>query len=218
MKLVAMMSIALLLVVLSTNSHAISSCDGPCQTLDDCRGQLICINGMCGDNPKLGTRICGTGGGNWSVPTLDGGGCESSGNLQCDGVSYPTIFTCSPPVTSSTPATLRWNDFSKGGDGGDPSECDGQYHDNLELIIALSTGWSDNKSRCGKMIQITSIKTGRSMTARVVDQCDSVYGCNESRAYQPLCPNNVVDGSDAVWGALGLDKNVGEEDVTWSMV
>ncbi|KAK3419968.1 hypothetical protein EUGRSUZ_G00742, partial [Eucalyptus grandis] len=195
MEFVGMMSIALLLVVLSTNSHAISSCNGPCQTLGDCQGQLICINGMCSDDPNLGRRsIC---------------------NLQCDGMSYPT-FTCSPPVTSSTRAILTNNDFSHGGDGGAPSQCDEQYHKNTERIIALSTGCFDNQSRCRKMIQITSIKTGSSVTAKVVDQCDSMNGCCESHAYQPPCQNNIVDGSDAVWSALGLDKNVGDEDVTWS--
>ncbi|KAI6699658.1 hypothetical protein NL676_013982 [Syzygium grande] len=213
MKFVGMMSIALLLVVLSTNSHAISSCNGPCQTLDDCQGQLICINGMCSDDPNLGTQICGTGGGDQPVPTSDNGGCESSGYLQCNGKSYRT-FTCSPPVTSSTPAILTNNDFSQGGDGGDPSECDEQYHDSSELIVALSTGWFNDKSRCEKMIQITSSKTGSSVKAKVVDECDSMCGCDSGHAYQPPCRNNIVDGSDAVWSALGLDKNVGEEDVT----
>ncbi|KAF8024063.1 hypothetical protein BT93_F1311 [Corymbia citriodora subsp. variegata] len=197
MDLVGMMSIALLLVLLSTNSHAISSCNGPCQTLDDCQGQLICINGICSDDPNLGTQICGTGGGGQSVPTSDDGGCDSSGNLQCDGISYPT-FTCSPQVTSSTQAILTNNDFSQGGDGGDPSQCDEQYQDNLERIVALLTGWFDDKSRCRKMIQIIYIKTGSSVIARVVDQCDSMNGCEASHAYRPPCQNDIVDGLDAV--------------------
>ncbi|KAK3419963.1 hypothetical protein EUGRSUZ_G00736, partial [Eucalyptus grandis] len=214
MELAGIMSIALLLVVLSTNLPAISSCNGPCQTLDDCRGQLICINGMCSDDPKLGTQICGTGSGGQSVLTSDGGGCDPSGNLQCDGTSYPT-FTCSPPVTSSTRAILMNNDFSQGGDGGDPSQCNEQYHNNTERIVAPSTGWFDNV-HCGKIFKITSIKTGSSVMAKAVDQCDSMNGCNASHAYQPPCRNNIVDSSDAMWSALGLDKNVGEEDVTWS--
>ncbi|KAK3411623.1 hypothetical protein EUGRSUZ_I00364 [Eucalyptus grandis] len=142
---------------------------------------------MCSDDPDVGTRICGSGAGDRSVLTLDDEGCESSGNLQCDGVSYPT-FACSPPVISSTPAILTWNDFSHGGDGGDPSECDRQYHDDSELIVALSTGWFDNESHCRKMIQIASIKTGRSVTARVVDRYDSMYGGDEIHAHQLPCP------------------------------
>ncbi|KAK3419969.1 hypothetical protein EUGRSUZ_G00743 [Eucalyptus grandis] len=88
---------------------------------------------MCNDDPDVGTRMCGLGAGDQSVPTLDDGGCGFG-----------------------------------------------------------------NESRYGKMIQITSIK----------------IGCDESHAYQPPCPNNVVDGLDAVWIALGLDKNVGQENVT----
>ncbi|RVW22325.1 Ripening-related protein grip22 [Vitis vinifera] len=114
----------------------ISSCGGSCQTLDDCDGQLICING----------------------------------------------------------------------DGGGPSECDGKYHDNSERIVALSTRWYDGGSRCGEMIRITA-PSGRSVLAKVVDECDSADGC----------ANNIVDGSDGVWAALGLDINLGEVHVTWSM-
>ncbi|KAF2283332.1 hypothetical protein GH714_002330 [Hevea brasiliensis] len=88
-------------------------------------------------------------------------------------------YSCSPPVTSSTKASLTLNDFSKGGDGGGPSECDDKYHEKTERVVALSTG------------------------------CE--------HAGQPPCHNNIVDGSDAVWEALGLNKDLGVVDVTWSM-
>ena len=155
----------------------ISSCGGSCQTLDDCDGQLICINGKCNDDPEVGTHICG---GSSSTP--------------------------SPPVSSSTPAILTNNNFEKWGDGGGPSECDGKYHDNSERIVALSTRWYDGGSRCGKMIRITA-PSGRSVLAKVVDECDSADGC----------ANNIVDGSDGVWAALGMDINLDEVHVTWSM-
>ncbi|KAL3750965.1 hypothetical protein ACJRO7_011879 [Eucalyptus globulus] len=71
-----------------------------------------------------------------SSPSI--GGCQPSGNMHCHGKSYPK-YRCSPPVTSSTRATLTNDDFSKGGDGGGPSECDNSYHKNSELIVALST-------------------------------------------------------------------------------
>ena len=45
--------------------------------------------------------------------------------------------------------------------------------------------------------------------AKVVDECDSMRGCDQEHAYQPPCKNNIVDGSDAVWSALGLDKDIG---------
>ncbi|OMO91535.1 Barwin-related endoglucanase [Corchorus olitorius] len=191
-------------------SSAISQCNGPCQDLNDCDGQLICINGKCNDDPDLGTQICPK-----SPSPTPSGSCQQSGTLQCDGQTYPT-YECSPPVTSSTTAKLTNNDFSEGGDGGGPSSCDGQYHSNSELIVALSTGWFSNGSRCGQMIRITA-SNGRSVTAKVVDECDSMQGCDEEHAYQPPCKNNIVDGSDAVWTALGLNKDVGIVDVTWSM-
>lgn len=53
--------------------------------------------------------------------------------------------------------------------------------------------------------------------AKVVDECDSRNGCDEEHAGQPPCENNIVDGSDAVWNALGLNKDEGVTSVTWSM-
>ena len=67
------------------------------------------------------------------------------------------------------------------------------------------------------MIKITA-NNGRSVLAKVVDECDSLRGCDEEHSDQPPCKNNIVNGSDAVWSALGLDTNLGEVDVTWSEV
>ena len=194
---------------------AISSCNGPCKTLNDCAGQLICIKGKCNDDPDVGTHICGGGGGGGSTPPPSGGGCQSFGTLNCKGKSYPQ-YRCSPPVSSSTQALLTLNDFSQGGDGGAPSECDEKFHANSERVVALSTGWYNHGSRCGKMIRITA-RNGRSVTAKVVDECDSVNGCDQEHAGQPPCRNNIVDVSQAVWDALGLNSDVGQEHVTWSM-
>ncbi|CAI9105033.1 OLC1v1003862C1 [Oldenlandia corymbosa var. corymbosa] len=111
----------------------------------------------------------------------------------------------SPPVTGSTPAILTWNDFSSGGGSG-ACECDGRFHSNGEMIVALSTGWYAGGSRCGHRIQIRA-QNGKRAFAKVVDECDSNHGCDD----------NIVDGSDAVWRALGLDENLGRVPVTWSM-
>ncbi|KAM0876609.1 hypothetical protein ACQ4PT_036062 [Festuca glaucescens] len=104
-------------------------------------------------------------------------------------------------------------DFEKGKDGGGPSECDKSYHSDKELVVALSTGWFKNMARCGHRIKITA--NGNSVYAKVVDECDSVYGCDDEHNYEPPCANNIVDASRAVWNALGLDQNVGMEDITW---
>jgi hypothetical protein len=82
--------------------------------------------------------------------------------------------------------------------------------------VALSTGWYNRGSRCGKLIRITA-NNGRSTTAKVVDECDSVNGCDKEHAGQPPCRNNIVDGSVAVWNALGLNTDDGVVSVTWSM-
>ncbi|KAK4762837.1 hypothetical protein SAY86_008605 [Trapa natans] len=216
--MVATVSFFLVLASLPCPSTAISYCGGPCRTLNDCNGQLICINGRCADDPDIGTHICRNSPPPPRTPSPPSDPtCRSSGNLNCKGIFYPQ-YTCSPPVTTSTPAILTENDFSPGGEGGYPSECDGHYHANSELIVALSTGWYAGGSRCGRKIRITSLKTGLTTTAKVVDECDSVNGCDAEHAGQPPCRNNIVDGSSAVWKALGLNIDVGEEKIVWSMV
>lgn len=51
--------------------------------------------------------------------------------------------------------------------------------------------------------------------AKVVDDCDSVNGCDSEHAGQPPCNNNIVDGSSSVWDALGLNQDLGVVGVTW---
>ncbi|TVU30258.1 hypothetical protein EJB05_21868, partial [Eragrostis curvula] len=103
------------------------------------------------------------------------------------------------------PAVMTVNGFQRGEEGG-PSECDGQYHSDQDLLVALSTRWYANGQRCHKKIRITS--NGRSVEATVIDECDSHRGCKD----------NIVDASKAVWEALGLNTNTGEVPVTWSDV
>ncbi|KAH8499460.1 hypothetical protein H0E87_018088 [Populus deltoides] len=126
---------------------------------------LICINGKCNDDPDVGTRTC-TGESPSPPSNID---CKPSGTLTCKGKSFPR-FTCSPPVSSFTKASLTLNDFSEGGEGGAPSECDENFHEKTERVVALSNG-----------------------------------------------RNNIVDGSDVVWEALKLNKDLGVVDVTWSL-
>nr|GEZ88185.1 hypothetical protein [Tanacetum cinerariifolium] len=106
------------------------------------------------------------------------GQCNRENDSDCcvQGKLY-TTYTCSPPVTGGTEATLTLNSFQKGGDGGGPSECH-------------------------KYITING--NGRSVKAMVVDECDSTMGCDAEHDYQPPCPNNIVDASKAVWKALGV--------------
>uniref|UniRef100_M8BZZ3 Ripening-related protein 2 n=1 Tax=Aegilops tauschii TaxID=37682 RepID=M8BZZ3_AEGTA len=104
---------------------------------------------------------------------------------------------------------------SKGREGGLPSKCDGAYHDDSEMVVALSTGWFSGMSHYGRSIKITA-KGGSSVYAKVVDECDSVHGCDAEHNYEEPCAYNVVDASPAVWDALGLDQNIGLQDVTWS--
>ncbi|XP_037445368.1 putative ripening-related protein 1 [Triticum dicoccoides] len=152
--------------------------------------------------------------------------CRRSGTLRpseghscedcCEaGKAYPT-YRCSPPVVAgATRAIMTLNDFDEGGDGGDPSACDEVFHRNSERVVALSTGWYAGGSRCGDRIWIRA--NGRSVLAKVVDECDSLNGCDDEHAFQPPCRNNVVDASQAVWDALGITgEEVGEYGITWS--
>ncbi|KAM3399129.1 kiwellin-like [Capsicum galapagoense] len=204
--------LSLIFTIFISTSNAISQCNGLCKTLNDCDGQLICINEKCSDDPDVGTNLCKNN--PLSVPSPTNT-CRPSGTVSCNSI-HP-IYRCSPPVTSSTPAQLTLNDFSSGRDGGGASSCDNRYHDNSERLVALSTGWFAGGSRCDKMIRIRA-NNGRTVTAKVVDECDSTGGCDEEHAYQSSCKNNIVDGSIAVWRALGLDTDLGVVPITWSMV
>nr|XP_017234178.1 PREDICTED: uncharacterized protein LOC108208188 [Daucus carota subsp. sativus] len=144
------------------------------------------------------------------------GQCNTENESDCcvKGKLY-TTYTCSPPVSGQTKATLTINSFEKGGDGGGPSECDGNYHSDDTPVVALSTGWFNNKKRCMKFINVHA--NGKSVKAMVVDECDSTMGCDSVHDYQPPCPNNIVDASKAVWKALGVpERDWGELDIKWS--
>ncbi|KAJ8448161.1 hypothetical protein Cgig2_031885 [Carnegiea gigantea] len=129
------------------------------------------------------------------------GQCNTENNSTCcvAGESY-TTYKCSPRVRRRTKAILTLNSFEQGGDGGGPSECDGRFHSDDTLIVALSTGWYNRGSRCGRKIVIRG--NGRTAKAKVVDECDSLHGCDPVHDYQPPCQNNIVDASKAVWAAL----------------
>ncbi|KAF7077811.1 hypothetical protein CFC21_082321 [Triticum aestivum] len=90
---------------------------------------------------------------------------------------------------------MTWNGYQRGEDDG-PSECDGRYHSDGDMVAALSTRWYESGRQCKRMIRITSTQNGRTVEAKVVDECDS--------------------NSLAAWKALGLHVNVGEALVTWS--
>jgi hypothetical protein len=134
------------------------------------------------------------------------GQCNKENSSDCcvDDKLYHTC-KCSPPVSSRTKATLTINSFEKGGDGGAPSECDNKYHPDNTPVVALSTGWFSNGGRCLNCITIYG--NGKSVKAKVVDECDSTMGCDIDHDYQPPCPNNIVDASKAVWEALGVPES-----------
>ncbi|KAL7173702.1 hypothetical protein ACSBR2_033034 [Camellia fascicularis] len=51
------------------------------------------------------------------------------------------------------------------------SECDSEYHQGTERVVALSTGWYNGGSMCGKRVLVLS-ENGRKVKAKVVDECD----------------------------------------------
>ncbi|KAI3988662.1 hypothetical protein MKX01_027026 [Papaver californicum] len=130
------------------------------------------------------------------------GECKIDFDVDCckSGESYLT-FTCSP---TDQRVVLTLNHFQEGGDGGRSSTCDSQFHSNSTPFVALSTGWFNNGERCLRIITVEG--NIRSVVAKVVDECDSVMGCDEEHAYQPPCRNNIVDASPAVWEELGVPR------------
>ncbi|RVW97295.1 Ripening-related protein grip22 [Vitis vinifera] len=72
-----------------------------------------CIDGKCNDDPEVGTHI--NGGSSITPPPPPPGTCQPSGTLACNGGKPKNTYTCSPPVTSSTPAVLTNNNFEKEG-------------------------------------------------------------------------------------------------------
>jgi len=78
---------------------------------------------------------------------------------------------------------------------------------------------SSNPARLGSItsLYITINGNGKSVKAKVVDECDSTEGCDAEHDYQPPCQNNIVDASKAVCKALGVPQNDwGELDISWS--
>ncbi|KAK8630972.1 hypothetical protein V6N13_079740 [Hibiscus sabdariffa] len=112
------------------------------------------------------------------------------------------VYDCSPPVSRHTKANLTLQRFDHGGDGPKPAECDGEYHDDDELVVVLSTGWYDSGGRCLDFINIRG--NGRRVRAKVVDECVSSGGCDESNNYEPPCGDTIVRAIRAVWSALGV--------------
>nr|KYP60755.1 Ripening-related protein grip22 [Cajanus cajan] len=116
-----------------------------------------------------------------------------------------------------THAILTLNNFGRGGDGGGASACDGRFHPLPQRVVALSTGWFSNGARCGRKIKIKA-RNGRSTVAEVVDECDSVHGCDKSHKHGQTCKTNIVDASQTVWKDLGLDIDDGEVPITWTIL
>ncbi|XP_076896214.1 putative ripening-related protein 1 [Bidens hawaiensis] len=140
---------------------------------------------------------------------------ENSDSLCCIPHKLYSTYTCSPPVSANTNATLTITSFEKGGDGGAPSKCDKRYHSDGIPVVALSTGWYKNGERCRNFIMIHA--NGRSVKAKVVDECDSSMGCDKDHEYLPPCQNNIVVASKAVWEGLGVPKTSwGELHITWN--
>ena len=97
------------------------------------------------------------------------------------------------------------------------AKCDNKYHDDKQLVVALSTGWYNGGSRCLKNIRIRG--NGKSVLAKVVDECDSVNGCDSRHGFRVPCANNIVDASPALWKALRIPKGkIGNYMITWSDV
>ncbi|KAB2050537.1 hypothetical protein ES319_A13G253300v1 [Gossypium barbadense] len=51
--------VALLSIIFSSlPTNALLGCFEPCQRREECRGQLVCLNGQCVDNPDARIKLC----------------------------------------------------------------------------------------------------------------------------------------------------------------
>lgn len=134
------------------------------------------------------------------------GQCNTEDNSTCcvDGKAYD-IYGCSPHVSRRTKANMILTSFDRGGNVGRPSACDNSYHSDDELVVGLSTGWFDKGSRCIKHINIRG--NGKNVTAKVVDECNSLVGCDSTHDYKPPCGNNIVSATKGVWLALKVPQS-----------
>ncbi len=51
---------------------------------------------------------------------------------------------------------MIFNSFEEGGDSGGRGACINAFYPDSRRVVALSTGWYNKESRCGKMITIIS--------------------------------------------------------------
>ncbi|KAJ1255544.1 hypothetical protein BS78_K189000 [Paspalum vaginatum] len=115
---------------------------------------------------------------------------------------------CTPAAGRGTPAviTIRVQARRERRRAGDVRRALPQQRRADRGIVHGLTEWYAGARRCHRNIRITSACHGRSVEARVVDECDS----------RRCCRHSIVDSSPAVWRALGLDTDVGEVHVTWA--
>lgn len=229
---ISLIAVFLVGALLVPQIAALKGCTQACNNDDDCSGRLACMNGKCNDDPGVGTHICANAppapqGANTCNPTghIDGvtpSQCDTGHMSDCckTGETYGKYY-CSPPITApATKATLTLNGFGQGQDGGGAPACTpNRWYSASEAVVAMSTGWFENYKRCGTTIRIHG--NGRSTVATVVDECDSRAGCDAAHAFQPPCAIDIVDASQAVWGALGVfdgDGRYGFMAVTWSQI
>ncbi|XP_071933284.1 kiwellin-1-like [Coffea arabica] len=144
------------------------------------------------------------------------GHCNIENDADCgrQGQTY-TTYKCSPGVSKRTKAAMTINSFQKGGDGGGTSKCDIEYHSDDTPVVALSSGWFNQRSRCIK--NTTIYGNGRSVQAMAVDECEPTMGWDKDHDFQPRCDDNIIDASRAVWEARRMPKSKrGTVDVDWS--
>ncbi|KAJ3682263.1 hypothetical protein LUZ60_014836 [Juncus effusus] len=143
--------------------------------------------------------------------TSKAGTCTATTAASCclAGQTYPQ-YRCSPPITGATSAILYKASFSN-----TTTKCENKTYPDSELVVSLSTGWYNGGTRCLKNVTIEG--NGNSVLVRIVGECDSVNGCEESTGNGQPCGENWIMASPAVWDQLGVPQTQSNElDITWS--
>lgn len=127
---------------------------------------------------------------------------SSSSSSPSSSSSLPSSST-SNSISAQVSSTLTFYDPTTGG-----GKCDGIHHAPTELVVAMSSSLLTKYSACHSVVSLTVPFSLKSVDVVVVDECDERDGCT----------SNNVDGTPAVWQALGLDMKAGRVAINWRVV
>ncbi|GAA6036500.1 hypothetical protein JCM8097_003536 [Rhodosporidiobolus ruineniae] len=164
------------------------------------------------------------GGGTGSEGGGDGGGTDEGKEVFVAdpvelGVAHKATWTSLHKSSSSTSSSKSSKQTSSSSSGktysggmatyyyqnNNAGAC-GDYNSNSAIIVALPSSTYANGKYCGKTLTITRTSSGKTLKAKVADEC-------------PTCENAAsLDLSFGAYAALGGTEKEGQFEITWQFV